>query len=185
DLAAHLREVTTHLHAALAVLARVDPPVVVGVHGSAAGAGLGLACSGDVVIAAQSARFVVAYTRIGLNPDGGTSYYLPRLVGLRRAQELTLTNSPLDAEGALDAGIVGRVVPDEELDAAVAETASRLAAGPRQAQGEAKRLLRKSLDTPLALHLEAEAAALVRSAGHADAREGIEAFLGKRPPRYG
>ena len=81
DLPAHLREVTAHLHAAIVALARMDAPIVVGVQGSAAGAGLGLAAGGDIVIAAASARFVVAYTKIGLNPDGGTSFLLPRLVG--------------------------------------------------------------------------------------------------------
>ena len=184
DLPAHLREVTAHLHAAIVALARMDAPIVVGVQGSAAGAGLGLACGGDIVIAAASARFVVAYTKIGLNPDGGTSFLLPRLIGLRRAQELTLMNSPLDAESACEIGLVTRVVADDALDAEVHSVARMLAAGPSRAQGEAKRLLRTSLDDSLALHLEAEAAAIVRSAERPDAREGIAAFLEKRSPKY-
>lgn len=184
DLPAHLREVTAHLHAAIVALARMDAPIVVGVQGSAAGAGLGLAAGGDIVIAAASARFVVAYTKIGLNPDGGTSFLLPRLVGLRRAQELTLMNAPVDAATALEIGLVTRVVADDALDAEVETVARALAAGPGRAQGEAKRLLRTSLDDSLALHLEAEAAALVRSAERPDAREGIAAFIDKRPPRY-
>jgi 2-(1,2-epoxy-1,2-dihydrophenyl)acetyl-CoA isomerase len=184
DLPAHLREVTTHLHAAIIALARMDAPIVVGVQGSAAGAGLGLAVGGDIVIAAESARFVVAYTKIGLNPDGGTSFLLPRLVGLRRAQELTLMNTPTDARTALEIGLVTRVVPDDALDSDVAAVAQALAAGARRAQGEAKRLLRTSLDESLALHLEAEAAAIVRSAERGDAKEGIAAFLEKRAPTY-
>lgn len=184
DLPSHLRAVTTHLHAAIAGLARLDAPVVVGVQGSSAGAGLGLVCSGDVVIAATSARFVVAYTKVGLSPDGGTSWFLPRLVGLRRAQELTLLNPTLDAEGALAAGIVTRVVADDDLDREIEAVASELAAGPTPAVGEAKRLLRTSLDNPLTIHLDAEAAALVRSAAREDAREGIAAFLAKRPSRF-
>jgi len=184
DMPEHLREVTTNLHAAIVAFARMDPPIVVGVQGSAAGAGLGLACLGDIVIAAESARFVVAYTKIGLNPDGGTSYLLPRLVGLRRAQELTLLNTPLDAHGALEAGLVTRVVADDALDAEVDAVARQLATGARAGQGEAKRLLRASLDSTLALHLEAEAAAIVRSASTADAYEGIAAFLDKRAPRF-
>ena len=184
NLPAHLREVTAHLHAAIVALARMDAPVVVGVQGSAAGAGLGLAVGGDIVIAGESARFVVAYTKIGLNPDGGTSYLLPRLVGLRRAQELTLANTPVDAPTALEIGLVTRVVPDDQIDEAVDVTARALAAGAKHAQGEAKRLLRTSLDESLALHLEAEAAAIVRSAERADAREGITAFLEKRAPTY-
>ena len=157
---------------------------MVGVQGSAAGAGLGLAAGGDIVIAAASARFVVAYTKIGLNPDGGTSFLLPRLVGLRRAQELTLLNAPVDAGTAREIGLVTRVVADDALDAEVETVARALAAGPGRAQGEAKRLLRTSLDDSLAVHLEAEAAALVRSAERPDAREGIAAFIEKRPPRY-
>lgn len=184
DLPAHLREVTTHLHAAIIALARMDAPIVVGVQGSAAGAGLGLAVGGDIVIAAQSAHFVVAYTKIGLNPDGGTSFLLPRLVGLRRAQELTLMNTPVDAESAREMGLVTRVVADDGLDAEVSTVARALAIGARRAQGEAKRLLRTSLDDSLALHLEAEAAAIVRSAERADAKEGIAAFLEKRAPTY-
>ena len=184
DLPRHLREVTSHLHAAIVALARMDAPVVVGVQGSAAGAGLGLAAGGDIVIAAESARFVVAYTKIGLNPDGGTSFLLPRLIGLRRAQELTLLNTPLDAASAREIGLVTRVVADSELDAEVEAIARTLAAGAKHAQGEAKRLLRTSLDESLALHLEAEAAAIVRSAERADAREGISAFLEKRSPEY-
>jgi 2-(1,2-epoxy-1,2-dihydrophenyl)acetyl-CoA isomerase len=184
DLPAHLREVTAHLHAAIVALARMDAPIVVGVQGSAAGAGLGLAAGGDIVIAAASARFVVAYTKIGLNPDGGTSFLLPRLVGLRRAQELTLLNAPVDAGTAREIGLVTQVVADDALDAEVETVARALAAGPGRAQGEAKRLLRTSLDDSLALHLEAEAAALVRSAERPDAREGIAAFIEKRPPRY-
>jgi len=184
DLPAELREVTTHLHAAIVTLARIDAPIVVAVHGSAAGAGLGLACGGDIVIAADDARFVVAYTRVGLNPDGGTSWFLPRLVGLRTAQELTLTNRALDADGACSAGIVTRVVPAAALDDEVHGLAAVLAAGPSKALGEAKRLLRTSLDETLAVHLEAEASALVRSAGRPDAVEGISAFLAKRPPEF-
>jgi 2-(1,2-epoxy-1,2-dihydrophenyl)acetyl-CoA isomerase len=184
NLPAELREVTTHLHAAIVALARMDAPIVVAVHGSAAGAGLGLACGGDIVIAADNARFVVAYTRVGLNPDGGTSWFLPRLAGLRTAQELTLTNRALDAEAARAAGIVTRVVLADALAAEVAAVASELAAGPRHALGEAKRLLRTSLDETLAVHLEAEATALVRSAGRPDAVEGIAAFIAKRPPDF-
>lgn len=184
DLPAHLRELTTHLHAAVCGLARLDAPVVVGVQGSAAGAGLGLACSGDIVIAGATARFVVAYTRVGLNPDGGSSWFLPRLVGLRKAQELTLLNRVLDAPSAFAAGIVTRVVSDQVLDEEVQMVVTELAGGPTRALGEAKRLLRTSLDAPLAVHLEAEAAALVRSAAHDDAREGIAAFLAKRPPGF-
>ena len=136
------------------------------------------------MIAADNARFVVAYTRVGLNPDGGTSWFLPRLAGLRTAQELTLTNRALDAEGTRAVGIVTRVVPADALAAEVERVAAELVAGPSKALGEAKRLLRTSLDETLAVHLESEASALVRSAGRPDAVEGIAAFLAKRPPEF-
>jgi 2-(1,2-epoxy-1,2-dihydrophenyl)acetyl-CoA isomerase len=184
DLPAHLREVTTHLHAAIVGLARIDAPIVVAVQGSAAGAGLGLVCGGDLVVAEDAARFVVAYSRVGLSPDGGTSWFLPRLVGLRRAQELALTNQVLDAPAAQAAGIVTRVVRDGDLQEEVVALAAALAAGPARAVGEAKRLLRASFDQPLAVHLDAEAAALVRSAAQPDAAEGIAAFLAKRAARF-
>jgi 2-(1,2-epoxy-1,2-dihydrophenyl)acetyl-CoA isomerase len=184
DLPAHLREVTTHLHAAIIGLARIDAPIVVAVQGSAAGAGLGLACGGDLVVAEDAARFVVAYSRVGLSPDGGTSWFLPRLVGLRRAQELALTNEVLDAPAAQAAGIVTRVVRDGDLQEEVVALAAELAAGPARAVGEAKRLLRAGFDQPLAVHLDAEAAALVRSAAQPDAAEGIAAFLAKRDARF-
>jgi 2-(1,2-epoxy-1,2-dihydrophenyl)acetyl-CoA isomerase len=184
DLPAHLREVTTHLHAAIVGLARIDAPIVVAVQGSAAGAGLGLVCGGDLVVAEDAARFVVAYSRVGLSPDGGTSWFLPRLVGLRRAQELALTNQVLDAPAAQAAGIVTRVVRDGDLQEEVVALAAALAGGPARAVGEAKRLLRASFDQPLAVHLDAEAAALVRSAAQPDAAEGIAAFLAKRAARF-
>ena len=162
----------------------MDAPIVVGVQGSAAGAGLGLAAGGDIVIAAASARFVVAYTRIGLNPDGGTSFLLPRLVGLRRApvapgHERTRRCRHRGGDRARHSGRRRRARSTPRSKRSPAPLPRGLVRG----QGEAKRLLRTSLDDSLALHLEAEAAAIVRSAERPDAREGIAAFIDKRPPR--
>ena len=110
-----LREITSYLHAGIAALARMDKPLVVAVNGSAAGAGIGLAIMGDVVLCDPAASFSLAYTGIGLTPDGGTTWLLPRLIGLRRAQELCLTNRKVRADEAASLGLVTRVVGECEL----------------------------------------------------------------------
>jgi 2-(1,2-epoxy-1,2-dihydrophenyl)acetyl-CoA isomerase len=184
DLPRLLTEITTHLHAALARLARMDAPVIAAVQGSAAGAGLGLAAVADIVLAAASARFVMAYTGIGLAPDGASTWTLPRTLGLRAALDLALTNRPMDAPEALAQGLVSRVVPDAELEDATDELAAQLASGPTAALGATKRLLRGSIGRDLEAQMEMESAALAAAAASADGREGIEAFLAKRPPRF-
>ncbi|HEX2738611.1 MAG TPA: enoyl-CoA hydratase-related protein [Acidimicrobiia bacterium] len=179
-----LRRITTPLHAAIARLVRLDAPVIVAVQGSAAGAGLGLVCAADLVLAAESAKFVVAYTGIGVTPDGSTSYYLPRLVGQRRAVELTLTNRVLRAPEALEWGLVTRVVPDAELDQRARLLAASIAAGPTRAFGAATRLLRDSWTATLETQMESESVVLRDTARTADAREGLSAFVEKRPPVF-
>jgi 2-(1,2-epoxy-1,2-dihydrophenyl)acetyl-CoA isomerase len=181
----HLREVTHHLHAALNSIARMAPPVIATVRGFAAGAGLGLACAADIVLAGTSARFLSAYTNVGLTPDGSTSWSLPRLVGLRRALELVLTNRILDADEALEWGIATRVVPDGELQAEALALAIPLADGATSALGGAKRLVRESFARPLELQLQLETEVLAAAAGTDAGREGIAAFTEKRQPRFG
>lgn len=184
DLPRHLREVTARLHAALSTLRRMDAPIVVAVHGAAAGAGLGLACAGDVVLAAPSARFAFAYTSIGLSPDAGTSWLLPRLVGARCAAEMALEGRALTAVEAEKAGLVTRVVPEEALAREATEGAAQLAAGPTLAYAAAMRLFaagwRRSFDEQLA----AESEQLSRLATTDDAREGIASFLTRRTPSF-
>ena len=183
-LPAHLSELATHLHVAISRLARMRAPVVAAVHGAAAGAGFSLACASDLVLAAESARFVMAYTGIGLSPDGSGTYFLPRLVGLRRAMELALTNRRLSAREALEWGIVTRVVPDADLAAEAGVLAAGLAAGPTAAFGRTKRLLQGSFTESLETKMELELRALVAGARTADAREGIAAFVAKRRPEF-
>lgn len=180
----HLKEITTYLHAAVSRMIRMDPPVIAAVNGTAAGAGMSLACACDIVIAAESARFTMAYTRIGLTPDGSSSYFLPRLVGLKRALELTLTNRMLSAREALEWGIVTQVVPDAELMERVNALASQLAAGPTKALGAAKRLLHSGWAETLETQMELESRAIADMARTADAREGISAFLEKRMAKF-
>jgi 2-(1,2-epoxy-1,2-dihydrophenyl)acetyl-CoA isomerase len=184
DLPAHLEAVTRHLHAALYSLAQLDAPVVAAVQGSAAGAGLGLVGAADLVVAAASAKFVMAYTKLGLTPDGSSSWYLTRVLGLRRALELTLTNRVLNAEEALAWGLVNRVVPDDALDSEARALAAELAAGPTGAFGRAKRLLVAAEQNDLGAQLALETATLCRSAASPEAAEGIQAFLEKRPPAF-
>src|SRR5215467_2779434 len=120
---------------------RMSAPVIAAVHGSAAGAGMSLACAADIVLAADDAKFTMAYTRAGLTPDGSSTYFLSRIVGLRRALELALTSRVLTAGEALELGIVTRLVPDAQLSDTARALAAELAAGPTQALGMTKRLL--------------------------------------------
>lgn len=184
DLPRHLKQVTNALHAAIAQFARMDAPLIIAVNGAAAGAGFSLVCAGDLAIAAESARFTMAYTRAGLTPDGSSSYFLPRLVGLRRARELTLTNRTLSAAEALEWGILTRVVADAELLTAARALAGELAAGPTLAYGAAKRLLDAGLNATLETAMENETEAIAASARTEDGRGGIQAFLEKRTPTF-
>jgi 2-(1,2-epoxy-1,2-dihydrophenyl)acetyl-CoA isomerase len=181
DRSQHLADITTYLHAAMM---RLPAPVVAAVQGSAAGAGMSLAAAADLVLAGASSRFVMAYTAIGLTPDGSGTWTLPRLVGLRRALELTLTNRRLDAEEAVAEGIATRVVPDDQLADEALALARQLAAGPTGALGAAKRLLRESIGRDLEAQLALETESLARAADSADSREGIAAFLEKRPADF-
>ena len=184
ELAGHIQEVLSYLHPAIERLDSLDVPVVAAVRGSAAGAGLGLACAADIVLATPDAKFVSAYTRIGLSPDGSTSYSLPRLVGMRRALELVLTNRVIDSSEAQEWGIVTRIVADEQLDDEASALATQLASGATAGLGAARRLVRDSLGRTLAHQLDMEAEAIFRSASDANAKEGIAAFLEKRSPNY-
>jgi 2-(1,2-epoxy-1,2-dihydrophenyl)acetyl-CoA isomerase len=179
-----IRSLIPSLHTAISLLVRGDAPVVAAVHGSAAGAGLGLVGASDLVVAAESTKFVMAYTGVGLTPDGASSWFLPRLVGVRRALELTFTNRVLSAAEALEWGLVTSVVPDEDVHRAAEELAARLARGPRSALAAAKRLVHTSLEDTLETHLAREAEAIVTASGHPESAEGISAFVEKRAPQF-
>lgn len=184
DVGAVVREITLYLHAAVSRLARMRAPVIAAVNGAAAGAGMSLALAADIVLAAESASFTMAYTAAGLSPDGSASYFLPRLIGLRRAQELMLTNRRLSAAEAEAWGLVTRVVPDGELMEAAETLATRLARGPTLAYGAVKRLLADGADAPLETQLEREARTITEIAQTQDAREGVRAFAEKRAPKF-
>jgi 2-(1,2-epoxy-1,2-dihydrophenyl)acetyl-CoA isomerase len=184
DLPAALLELTTYLHAATSRFARMRAPLVVAVNGAAAGAGMSLAVSGDLVLAAESASFTMAYTAAGLSPDGSATWLLPRLCGMRRAQELMLTNRALGAREAAEWGLVTRVVPDAQLHEEAMALARQLAQGPTRAYGVVKSLLAETFSTAYEAQLEHEARGIAAMAGTPDGREGIAAFVEKRSPRF-
>ena len=158
--------------------------MIVAVNGSAGGAGMSLCLFADLVLAAESAKFTLAYTRAGLSPDGGSTYFLPRIVGVRRALELALTNRVLSAKEAHEWGIVTKVVADGELLTEADALARQLAAGATRAYGAAKRLLHHSFAESLETQMELEAQAITDAARMRDAREGIAAFIAKRKPDF-
>jgi 2-(1,2-epoxy-1,2-dihydrophenyl)acetyl-CoA isomerase len=184
DLPRFVKGMAGEFHMAISRMHRMDAPVIMAVNGVAAGAGFSLMLAGDLAIAAESARFTMAYTRAGLTPDGSSTYFLPRAVGLRRAKELTLLNRMLSAQEALAWGLVNEVVPDDELAARGRALAAELAAGPTLAYGAAKRLLDDGLNATLETAMVDEAQAISAMARSADGREGIAAFIAKRPAEY-
>lgn len=180
-----MRNTTAYLHAAVARFLRMNAPLITAVGGTAAGAGLSVALMGDVILAAESAKFTMAYTKIGVTPDGSASYMLPRLVGMARAKEMILLNPVYTAREAAEKGIVTAVVADDVLAARARELAARLARGPTLAFGEAKRLLADTFSNSLETQMELEARALAGLAAYTrDAREGFRAFSEKRAPNF-
>jgi 2-(1,2-epoxy-1,2-dihydrophenyl)acetyl-CoA isomerase len=181
---AYVAGVVRDLHAALEALTRLPAPVVAAVHGAAAGAGFGLAMAADIVIAGEDARFLMAYTKAGVTPDGGTSWILPRLVGLRRALDLTFRNTPVHAREALALGLVSEVVAADALEARAFEVARELSSGPTAAFSGAKRLLYASLDRTFSEQLQAESDCVVAAFNKRDGQEGVRAFADKRAPVF-
>ncbi len=162
----------------------LEKPVIAAVNGVAAGAGASLAFACDLRIAAESASFLLAFGRVGLIPDSGATWFLPRLVGPGRAAELMFTTDPLSAVDAERYGLVNRVVPDDRLVDETMLLAGRLAAGAPRALALAKRALNRSLETGLAEALEYEAALQGVAGRTADHGEGVAAFVEKRAPRF-
>lgn len=181
---ATLIELTAVLHQGIQRLHHGKAPVIIAVNGMAAGGGFSMALFADIVIAGRSAKFVSAYTNAGLSPDGSSSYYLPRVVGLRRAQELMLTNRMLTAEEALDWGLITTVVDDEALAEEAEKLGRRLAAGPTKAYAGVKRLLSQTFEQSLEVQLEMESRLIAANADTADGREGLDGFINKRKPSF-
>ncbi|TMD00918.1 MAG: enoyl-CoA hydratase/isomerase family protein [Chloroflexi bacterium] len=181
----YLREATAWLQASAAALMRLEAPVVAMVHGYAAGGGgFGLVCASDMVIAAESARFLLGATRVAMAPDAGVSVTLSRLVGHRRAMEIALTNPTLTAAQALDIGLITRVVADDALEDESLALARELAAGATRALGATKRLLWDGLGSSVEAQLADEARTVSELSGTEDAREGLAAVMERRPPVF-
>lgn len=180
----HIKRVADALHRAMSTFARMDAIVITAVNGVAAGAGMSLAVSGDLVVAARSASFTMSYTRVGLSPDGSASFVLPRLIGLRRTQELMLTNRTLSADEALQWNLVTEVVDDDRLEARATELAATIASGPAGAQSSVKKLLLATFGNGLEEQMESEGQLIARNAASADGIEGVDAFAAKRAAQF-
>ena len=171
-------------HVAISRIVRAPFPVIAAVNGTAAGGGMGLACCCDLIVAGESARFIMAYTRRGLSPDGTTTYFLPRRIGVGRAIELAYTNRTLSAREALEWGIVNRVVPDAALLAETHALAAELAKGATRALAAAKRLMHSGAVESLETQIENELRSIYELAATDDTREAIKAFNEKRTPVF-
>jgi 2-(1,2-epoxy-1,2-dihydrophenyl)acetyl-CoA isomerase len=182
--AALVRELAGEFHEAILALRRAPKPVLACVHGAVAGAGVSLVAAADLAVAAHDATFALAYSRIGASPDGGVTWHLPRLVGMRRALELMLLSDTIDARVALRLGLVNRVVDRAALGAESGAIARRLAGGATRALAETKRLANDGFERTLAEQLAAEVEAFARCAGTDDFAEGVSAFVAKRKPEF-
>ena len=176
----HLKEVTTTLHGAISRLSRMNAPLIVAVNGVAAGAGFSFVGFADIAIASTNATFVSAYSKIGLTPDGSSTYFLPRIIGTRRYTELILTNRVLSANEALDWGLINKVVDIKDLKDEANNLAKKLASGPTLAFGKLKNLVNNSFLDSLEGQMEYEARMISDSAKTKDGMNGIDAFVNKK-----
>ena len=180
----YVKETTQAFHAAISRFNWMDAPVIGAINGTAAGGGLSLALTTDIAIAAESAKFTMAYTKVALAPDGSSSYFLARMVGIRRAKEMALLNPVLSARQAMEWGLVNQVVADDQVVSAALEVARHLASGPRLSLGETKRLILCGATESLESQMERESRAIAAMAGSPDGREGVAAFVAKRVPKF-
>lgn len=181
----YLREATAWLQIAISALNQLNAPVIAAVHGYAAGGGgFGLVCAADLVVAAESAKFLSGAVRVGMAPDAGVSVTLSQLVGLRKAMEILLTNPTLSSADALDIGLLTRVVPDERLEEEALGLARSLAQGAPRAIAATKRLVWNGVGAPVETRLPEEARVVAELSGTADSREGLAAVMARRQPRF-
>jgi 2-(1,2-epoxy-1,2-dihydrophenyl)acetyl-CoA isomerase len=184
DLPSMVRRGADVLHQAIVDMQRVPYPVIAAINGPAAGAGFSLALACDFRIASEDAFFAVAYGRIGASPDGGMTYFLPRVIGPSKALELLLNDPNLSAADALAEGLVSEVVPAEELLERANAKAAKLAAKSPHYVRMAKRLVHQSIESNLAEHLQAERHGIADSMETEDLRRGVTAFLGGQQPEF-
>ncbi len=180
----HLTRMASALHGALIRFAHMDAPLIMAVNGTAAGGGFSMALSGDIILASDKARFIAAYTASGLTPDGSSTFFLAKHVGLLRAKELLLTNRLLSAQEACDWGMVTRVVPAETLMDEAHKLATSFAAGPTRAFGGLKQLLQTAYSDPIETQLERETRSISQMMRTHDGPHGVNAFLNKQKPQF-
>ncbi|MGK8556282.1 enoyl-CoA hydratase/isomerase family protein [Nocardia gipuzkoensis] len=184
DRSAHIHGLATDLHEFVRALDATHVPVVAAVQGWAAGAGMSLVCLADIALGGPGTKLRPAYPGIGLSPDGGMSWTLPRLVGAGRAREILLTDAVLDADEAVRLGILSRLVPDAEIADEAQRLARTLATGPRSTYASIKTLLRESDSATLSDQLDRERDGIAAAANSPAGREGVDAFVAKRKPDY-
>ncbi|MDH4565464.1 enoyl-CoA hydratase [Pseudomonas sp. BN414] len=184
EISGFLSEIAGVLHMSISRLMRMNKPMLVLVNGPAAGAGFSLALAGDIVVATRGASFAPAYGSVGLSPDGGLTWHLPRLLGMRRAQEVILLNQRLSAVDAAQQGLITLVVDDDALHSEGARLARALADSATAAIGRTRRLLLETYGGGLESHLEKEARCVAESGAGPEAREGVTAFSEKRQPNF-
>jgi 2-(1,2-epoxy-1,2-dihydrophenyl)acetyl-CoA isomerase len=173
-----------NVHKVIFNMRALPQPIVASVKGAVAGAGVSMMLACDLVLAADSAFFTLAYCHLGVSPDGGSTYHLPRMVGLKRSFEIALLGDRFDAETAERWGMINRVVPTADLMEETEKLAKRLATGPSYAHAQAKKLLNNSLNNPIRTQLDAETAAFADCTTTADFREGVTGFIEKRSPEF-
>ena len=184
NVAKHLKMVTHDLHGAITKFSRMNSPLIVAVNGVAAGAGLSFVGFADLAIAKTSATFVSAYTKAGLTPDGSSSYYLPRIIGIRKYLELVMTNKVLSSEEALSWGLLNYIYDDKNFWNETLKLADNLSKGPTLAYGKTKRLIHNSLNSTLETQMELETKMISESAETNDGQIGIKAFIDKEKPKF-
>ena len=173
-----------HVHGAIRTVRRMPKPVIASVAGAAAGFGVSLMAACDLAVAANDAVFTLAYCHIGASPDGGSTYFLPRIVGLKRTMELVLLGDRFDSATALDMGLVNRVVAADQLEAETYALAARLASGPSTVYAKAKTLVNASLHNDLDTQLDFEQSHFLECTSSEDFAEGVRAFCEKRRPKF-
>lgn len=184
DLPSEVRRGAEVLHQAIVDFRRIPVPVIAAVNGAAAGAGFSLALQADIRIASEEAFFVVAYGRIGASPDGGMTYFLPRVVGPAKALEIALNDPQISAGEAQELGLVSRVVPADELLGAARKLAEKLAKRAPHYVRTAKRLLHESIENSLTEHLQLERHGIADSMGTEDLKRGVTAFFAGEKPEF-